>query len=234
MKVLGFGGGTIVLTPRLNVAGEHIPPTDWYGTRTANVFQKMLSFNDIQLSLDDLSRKRLQEEVEDVVKDMGVVFLRGITFVEDDNEETMGRLLPGILAGHRDYAGEKFCFTHPDSRKYKQEGPLITQFFPTENLIKVLEELGDLQFIWRLVVPGGTIIVGIDSPLYAETSNDDKVRLLSNLPEGWWTGADSIETRLGEFLVGIAQQQQKQQQQRQQLQQQQQQEQQQQQQQQQQ
>jgi hypothetical protein len=57
MKVLGFVGGAIVLTPRLNAAGEHIPPADWYGTRTANVFQKMLSFNDIQLSLDDLSRK---------------------------------------------------------------------------------------------------------------------------------------------------------------------------------
>ncbi len=43
MKVLGFGGGAIVLTPRLNAAGELIPPGDWYGTRTANVFQKMLS-----------------------------------------------------------------------------------------------------------------------------------------------------------------------------------------------
>jgi hypothetical protein len=155
MKVLGFGGGAIVLTPRLNAAGEQIPPVDWYGTRTANVFQKMLSFNDIQLSLDDLSRKRLQEEVEDVVKDAGVVFLRGITFVEDDNEETMGRLLPGILAGHRDVVGEKFCFTHPDSRKYKQEGPLTTQLFPTENLIKVMEELEELSFIRRLGVPGG-------------------------------------------------------------------------------
>jgi hypothetical protein len=50
---------------------------------------------------------------------------------------------------------------------------------------------------------------------YEETSNDDKARLLSNLPEGWWTGADSIETRLGEFLAGMAQQQQQQQQQQQ-------------------
>jgi hypothetical protein len=100
----------------------------------------MLSFNDIQPTLDGLSQTRLREEVEDVVKEQGVVLIRGITFVEGDDEEAMGRLRPQIFLGHRDETEEQFCLTHPDSRRYRQEGPHSTQFFPSENLVKVVEE----------------------------------------------------------------------------------------------
>ena len=85
-------------------------PVVWYDSRTTSVFQKTVSFNDIKPILDGLVQSRLWEELEDCVGDQDVVFLRGITFVEDNDEEVMGSVHPEILPGHKDEAEDDSLF----------------------------------------------------------------------------------------------------------------------------
>jgi hypothetical protein len=64
----------------------------------------------------------------------------------------------------------------------------------------------------RLVpATGGTLLAYAESRFYDEMNDPEKVCLLSNLPEGWWTGGTShtsIEMRLWEFVEGNEQRQQ--------------------------
>ena len=205
--ILGWGGAAVILTPRPDASGAMEAPDKFYGTRLTGVFQKMTSFKDIPGILNELIQATLSEEVEDLVREHNVVLIRGITYAED--EETMGSIRPQIMQGHKDERGEQFFVSHPDSRKYKEEGALSTHFFPSDNLCKVIEDLVEKQCIRLLPVMGGTLLTYTESRFHEEMNDPEKVRLISNLPEGWWNGLSTpVEMRLWEFIQGNGQRQQ--------------------------
>ncbi len=129
---------------------------------------KLGSLNEISTVLDDLILARLREEVVDYLQEQNLMFLRGITLGEDEDEAGMDRLKPKLLPGHRDAEADELDWPldHPGARVYKQEGREFTHLFPSDHLFTILVEQAELRFLSIFPATEGTLIVVCSTGLY--------------------------------------------------------------------
>jgi hypothetical protein len=161
---------------------------------------------------------------------------------------------------NKDEARHHPPFQHPSAIMFRREGSLSIRVFPTGDMYKALEGRIEDQYIRRLSVQGGTILVdpeqisrsmtryaarrrwssslmsrrggglqiggsdwgsvyskafgtggnnisgpGSDIAFYDAIRGEEKVILLSDVPERWWTADQTIENILWDFLEGVSQ-----------------------------